>query len=130
MAEVSTDNTGEGPRGVLHSSAEPGREDAGEASAHAWSLYGKCEYEDALDAARAGLEHYPDALDLRYAEGLILKQLGRKREAVDAFREALLRVDRTTDKTRAAMLRRLLVGHVNLLEQGGWNLEPETWVRI
>jgi tetratricopeptide (TPR) repeat protein len=130
MAKGSTDKTVEESRGVRQLSADPGRVDAGPVSAQAWGLYGAGEYEDALQAVRSGLEPFPDALDLRYVEGLILKQLGRQREAVGAFREALLRVDRVEDKTRAAMLRRLLVGHVNLLEQGGWNLEPETWVRI
>ncbi len=93
-------------------------------------MYGQGDWEDAVREVRAGLERFPDALDLRYIEGLSLKRLGRQSEAAAAFREALLRVDRVEDKTRAAMLRRLLVGHINMLEQGAWNLEPETWVRV
>lgn len=108
----------------------PGHDDSHVAETQAWGLYAQGSWNEAVREIRTGLQRFPDSLDLRFVEGLTLKRLDRRTEAVAAFREALLRVDGVGEKTRAAMLRRLLVGHINMLEQGAWNLEPETWVRV
>ncbi len=125
---------GGGPSAGTQDSRKParpaGHDDSDVAAKHAWGLYAQGNWQEAVREIRAGLQRFPDSLDLLFVEGLSLKRLDRQSEALAAFREALVRVDRVGDKTRAAMLRRLLVGHINMLEKGGWNLEPETWVRV
>jgi len=115
------------PRNPVRSS---GHDDSDVAATQAWGLYAQGSWDEAVREIQAGLQRFPDSLDLLFVEGLSLKRLDRRPEAVAAFREALLKVDGVGDKTRATMLRRLLVGHINMLEQGAWNLEPETWVRV
>jgi hypothetical protein len=34
------------------------------------------------------------------------------------------------DKSRARILRRLALGHVNEMTSGNWNLEAEIWQRV
>lgn len=70
-----------------------------------------------------------DSVDAHYGLGLSFKAQGRKTDAVSAFEKALNLLDsgKIEDRIRAQMLRRLVLGHVNELTLGDWNLEKEIW---
>jgi hypothetical protein len=63
---------------------------------------------------------------------MVRKALGRKAEASEAFSQVLKLISsETCDKsTRKDMLRRLALGHINMINQGDWNLEKEIWIHI
>jgi hypothetical protein len=52
-------------------------------------------------------------------------------KSVAAFTRVLelIRIQPESDKVRNAMLRRLALGHINVITQGDWNLEKEIWQR-
>jgi tetratricopeptide (TPR) repeat protein len=71
-------------------------------------------------------------IDSFYGLGMVLKAMNRKDEAVEAFKQVLNLVEAKADsnKTKNDMLRRLALGHINIITQGDWNLEKEIWQRI
>jgi tetratricopeptide (TPR) repeat protein len=94
-----------------------------------WALYAKGQYEEALKALDIARSRFPDDLEVLYPLGLILKKLGKKEEALKVFRSVIEKSKDLEDQTRGAMLRRLAVGHANIIETGEWNLEKEIWER-
>jgi Flp pilus assembly protein TadD len=95
-----------------------------------WALYAAGRFSDAAAAAReceagaSGGDPEPG-----YLLGMALKASGDRAGAAGAFGAAAANAPGMADTVRGAMLRRLAVGHANWLQQGEWNLEPETWVR-
>jgi len=96
----------------------------------AWRQYGESQYGEACATLEAALQHDPRNFELQYALALALKRRGDASRAAAAFRESLGGLeDQAVDSTRKRMLHRLVVGHINMLDHGRWDLEPETWER-
>jgi tetratricopeptide (TPR) repeat protein len=94
-----------------------------------WAHYGAGEYEPAVAQFEQARHLAPDDPEPAFGLGLSHKLAGRKAQAIAAFREAAAHAEHLTDRTRATMLRRLALGHVNRLERGQWDLEKEVWGR-
>ena len=94
-----------------------------------WAYYGSGSLDRAQDAFQEARRLLPDDPEPYFALGLTHKKGGRTAEAVTAFRAASERTSHVKDKARAAILRRLSLGHINYLERGEWDLEREVWGR-
>ncbi len=94
-----------------------------------WVFHGKSNEIAAEENFRKAISLSPALIDAFYGLGLTLKAQGRRQEAVKTFGEviSLLDTDISIDRTRRAILRRLTLGHINLLESGDWGLEKEIW---
>jgi tetratricopeptide (TPR) repeat protein len=68
-------------------------------------------------------------VDAYFGLGLVQKAQGKHQEALDSFQTVLEKIagGRIEDHVRAEMLRRLTLGHINLLKTGDWDLEKEIW---
>jgi len=88
---------------------------------------------DAADADLCNLiSKFGNQIDAYYVLGMVYKAAGRKVEATAAFNQVLQLLNNAAGEksTRNDMLRRLALGHVNMINQGDWNLEKEIWQRI
>lgn len=88
----------------------------------AWAYYEEKKYESALTTLQDAGDRFPDDYEVAYTMGLILKKVGNKDEAQKAFQEVIRLTDEIPDEIRARMLRRFAVGHINMIENGEWNL--------
>jgi tetratricopeptide (TPR) repeat protein len=97
-----------------------------------YAFYGIGQYEKANEDLRQAFDLDSTSVDGVYGLGMSLKALGKKEEAVVAFTKAIELIDREiiSDKSRARILRRLALGHINEIKTGDWNLEAEIWQRI
>jgi tetratricopeptide (TPR) repeat protein len=97
-----------------------------------YAYYGVHQYADAVEDFRRALELDPNAVDAVYGQGMSLKASGKKEEAIAAFKKALALIDQGVipDKSRARILHRLALGHVNEITIGNWNLEAEIWQHV
>ena len=68
-------------------------------------------------------------VDAYYGLGLVQKAQGKNKEAVDTFQTVIDKIEAggIEDRVRAEMLRRLTLGHINMLKSGDWGLEEEIW---
>ncbi len=94
-----------------------------------WAQYGAGEVEPAIVQFEKARRLAPEDPEPAFGLGLCLKKAGQRSQATSAFRQAASLAERLTDRTRATMLRRLALGHVNHLERGQWDLEREVWGR-
>jgi len=96
---------------------------------NAWSRLGNGENLHAEELFRQVIDLNPQVVDGWYGLGLALKVQGRKEEAIRCFQKALelIEIGLVADRTRRSMVRRLALGHINLLRNGNWNLEKEFW---
>ena len=94
-----------------------------------WAHYGAGRLARAESAFQEARRLLPDDSEPAFGLGLTYKKEGRSAEAVKAFREAAERTSHLEDEARAAILRRLSLGHINYLERGEWDLEREVWGR-
>ena len=71
-------------------------------------------------------------IDSYYSLGMVLKAVGRKEEAIEAFKKVidLITANSSLDTVKYDMLRRLALGHINEISQGDWNLEKEIWKHV
>jgi tetratricopeptide (TPR) repeat protein len=94
-----------------------------------WSEYASGQFEAAEKTFRKVLDQSADAIEAYYGLGLSLKAQDRREETIRAFQKVvdLLEKDQAVDRVRKTMLRRLALGHINVLRQGDWNLEKEIW---
>lgn len=94
-----------------------------------WAYHSRGKESQAEADFRKALEFAPNSVDANYALGLVLKAQGRKEEAIQAFNQTLqlLEAGSVKDPTRAEMLHRLALGHINELSLGDWNLEERIW---
>ena len=55
--------------------------------------------------------------------------MNRKEDSVAVFEQVLdlIMARPSVEKTKYDMLRRLALGHINIMTQGDWNLEKEIW---
>ncbi|MEW6717162.1 MAG: tetratricopeptide repeat protein [Chloroflexota bacterium] len=99
-----------------------------------WSYHARDMQDKAIEDFRRALELSPHNPDIHYALGLAYRAQGKTDEAVSAFKkvmEILLKdQDKETDSARKEMLRRLALGHVNILTTGDWGLEREVWKKL
>ncbi len=97
-----------------------------------YAYLGIGQYPQAAEDFRKALELDPASVDSVYALGMSLKADGKKEEATTAFLKAIALLDEgaVKDKSRARILRRLALGHVNEIATGNWNLEAEIWQHV
>jgi len=91
----------------------------------ALALYEEANYEEALTTLRNASAAFQDNYEVAYAMGLISKKMGNTNEAQKFFQDVIRLSEEIADQTRARMLRRFAVGHVNMIENGDWNLKGE-----
>jgi tetratricopeptide (TPR) repeat protein len=94
-----------------------------------WSYYGEDKMQEAVDTFQGGIQRFPGDVELLYALALSLKKLGKDQEALKLFKEIVSSVNELDDQIRGEMLRRLALGHANILERGDWDLSGEIWER-
>ena len=95
----------------------------------AWAAYGAQDLARARLEVEGVLEQSPQDIEAAYLAGLVARAQGEGDRATVAFQTVVDHHAQITDTTRARMLRRLAVGHLNQIARGQWDLEPETWVR-
>jgi cytochrome c-type biogenesis protein CcmH/NrfG len=114
---------------ALEASASANPRDADIRLRLGWGYYGAGRLDRAEGAFQEARRLLPDDPEPYFALGLTFKKVGKAAEAVSAFRDASQRTSHLKDKARAAILRRLSLGHINFLERGEWDLEREVWGR-
>jgi tetratricopeptide (TPR) repeat protein len=94
--------------------------------------YARKQYDAAEDDLKKGILLDKSNIDSYYCLGMVLKAMSRKDEALVAFSQVLklFSAQTNSNKTKNDMLRRLALGHINIITQGDWNLEKEIWQRI
>jgi tetratricopeptide (TPR) repeat protein len=122
-------NTSTESKDITDPSALPEPKDVDSAMRRGWAYHSRKQHAAAESDFRQALEYDPHSVDAHYALGLILKAQGRNDEAVSNFKQVLelITTGVISNQSRAEMLRRLSMGHVNELIQGDWNLEEEVW---
>ena len=97
-----------------------------------YAYYGVKHYDEAIEDFKKASDLDPNAVDAIYGQGMSLKASGKKDEAILVFKKAIALLDGgvVPDKSRARILRRLALGHVNEMTSGNWNLEAEIWQRV
>ena len=95
----------------------------------AWAAYGAHDLAAARQLVQGLLEQAPNDVEACYLAGLVGRAQGDGARAQAAFQRVVDQHALIEDRTRARMLRRLAVGHLNQIAHGAWDLEPETWER-
>lgn len=98
----------------------------------AWEHHSNKQDDAAEVSFRRAIQMSPGLFDAYFGLGLVLKAQGRKQEAIEAFNKVLelLEVEISSDQAQRHMMRRLTLGHINMINSGDWNLEKEIWKRI
>lgn len=96
------------------------------------AYYARDQFDAAENDLRTAISMDESNIDSYYSLGMVLKALNRTDEAVQAFNQVLkhVKLKEDSDKTKNDMIRRLALGHINIITQGDWNLEKEIWQRI
>ncbi len=91
--------------------------------------FARKQYVGAEDDLEEALALKNDLLDACYVLGMVQKAQGKDQEAIQAFHRVLSIIESEADNHAAKfdMLRRLALGHINVINQGDWNLEKEIW---
>jgi tetratricopeptide (TPR) repeat protein len=94
-----------------------------------WAYHSRQNESAAEGDFRSALALDGDSVDAHYGLGLSLKSQGRREDAVAIFKKALtlLGTVEGAGQVRSSMLHRLILGHINELTLGDWNLEQEVW---
>jgi len=94
-----------------------------------WADHGRSNETSAEEEFLQAIQLSPALLDAYFGLGLALKAQKREKEAIQVFEKLLHLVDLdvSSEKGRLQMLRRLILGHINMLSSGDWNLEKEIW---
>jgi tetratricopeptide (TPR) repeat protein len=97
-----------------------------------YAFYGVANYADAAEDFKKAIDLDATAVDAVYGLGMSLKAAGKNEESVASFKKAIALIDQgvVPDKSRARILRRLALGHVNEITSGDWNLEAEIWQHV
>jgi len=100
-----------------------------EMSRKGWAAYAQGDHSTATKHFRDAIARHPKAIDAYYGMGLNLKAEGKRDEAIDIFNKVLELLNEGVEETRsrAEMMRRLTLGHINQIEKGDWDLESEIW---
>ncbi|OGO15654.1 MAG: hypothetical protein A2Z14_13215 [Chloroflexi bacterium RBG_16_48_8] len=94
-----------------------------------WTYYGEDRLDEAIRAFQDAKDRFPEDIEVLYALALAYKKAGHKKDALGIFRTVIKAAEVLDDRMRGTMLRRLAIGHVNVLERGDWDLRNETWER-
>jgi tetratricopeptide (TPR) repeat protein len=94
-----------------------------------WAYYGEDRLDEAIETFQNARNRFPDDIEVLYALALAYKKAGNGKDALEIFRRVIKSAESLQDQIRGAMLRRLAIGHANVLEQGDWDLRNETWER-
>jgi tetratricopeptide (TPR) repeat protein len=96
------------------------------------AYYAREQFDAAENDLRTAILMDESNIDSYYSLGMVLKALNHKDEAVQAFNQVLkhVKLKDDSDKTKNDMIRRLALGHINIITLGDWNLEKEIWQRI
>jgi tetratricopeptide (TPR) repeat protein len=94
-----------------------------------WAYYGEDRLDEAIETFRNAKHRFPEDIEVLYALALANKKAGNGEDALGIFRNVIESTKSLQDQTRGAMLRRLAIGHANVLERGDWDLRNETWER-
>jgi tetratricopeptide (TPR) repeat protein len=110
----------------------PEPQNAAEYLRRGYAFYARGRFAEAIGDFRRVITLDPEAVDGVYALGMALKASGQGEESVKAFQQvlSLLNAGAVADRTRADMLRRLALGHINEITSGDWNLEKEIWQHV
>jgi len=93
------------------------------------AFYARKQYDLAVADFSQAISLDGNMVDAYYSLGMVLKASGRTADSVKAFSKVadLLAPQAGVGKAEVDMLRRLALGHINMLTQGDWNLEKEIW---
>jgi tetratricopeptide (TPR) repeat protein len=93
------------------------------------AFYARKQYDLAVADFSQAISLDGSMVDAYYSLGMVLKASGRTADSVKAFSKVadLLAPQAGVGKAEVDMLRRLALGHINMLTQGDWNLEKEIW---
>jgi len=96
------------------------------------AYYARQKYDEAVEDFHHSLSLDKAAIDPYYGLGMVYKALSKNEKAKQAFLEVISLISAHADvnSTKYHMLRRLALGHINMIEHGDWNLEKEIWKRI
>ncbi len=94
-----------------------------------YAFYARSKFPEAEADFKKAISLDPKSVDAVYALGMTLKAEKKSDDSVKTFNEviSLLTSGVIQDKTRADMLKRLAMGHINEMTEGDWNLEKEIW---
>jgi len=97
-----------------------------------FAFYSRKEYLKAEQDFKHAIDLDSSSIDAFYGLGMVMKFQKHVEDSVKAFQKTLELIvgGAVTDRARAAMLRRLALGHINELTIGDWNLEKEIWHRV
>ena len=90
-----------------------------------WTFYGRNMYQEAAKDFLNAIAS--EDVDSYYALGLTQKALKKSADAIQTFQKTLSLVENLEDVVKAHMLRRLIIGQINQITSGDWNLEKEIW---
>jgi tetratricopeptide (TPR) repeat protein len=117
------------PIEALQQAAAEQPDEAGPQFRLGWALYGAGRLQEARQVLEPAGRRHPKDLEVLYALALTLKRAGDSEAARKQFQAVFELVGAVADRTRAAVLRRIVRGHLNMLERGRWDLEKEIWGR-
>ena len=92
-----------------------------------WEYYSEGDYEMAAEIFSDGIDRFTDDVEILYALALAQKKSGEMSKALTNFRKVTLQAEKLEDRSRSGMLRRLAIGHANVISEGDWNLADEMW---
>jgi len=121
--------TGKSPQFGVSQAVLPSADQGAGGTAAAWEAYSAGDFAGAVRLLRALPEHRQAEVEVAFLRGLASSRAGDKIAARAGFLTVLQSVEHLEDPTRRTMLRRLARGHLNRLDHGTWDLEPETWER-
>lgn len=92
-----------------------------------WTYYVQGSYDQASQILSDAKDRFPEDVEVLYALALALKKNGDTDAALRFFRKVTLLAEKMEDRAKSGMLRRLAIGHANVITEGDWNLSHETW---
>ncbi len=97
----------------------------------AWLAHSKKNDDEAEQVFRKAITLDPKSVEATFGLAIVLKSQSRFNEALQMFERTLQLINEEAigNKDRAAMLKRMALGHINLIKTGDWNLEKEIWQR-
>ncbi|HZU87460.1 MAG TPA: tetratricopeptide repeat protein [Anaerolineaceae bacterium] len=92
-----------------------------------WLYFGRSEFSRAEADFVTALEKEPDNPEYLYALGLTHKASGSLDKALEKFEHIMGVLNTIKDPVRVQVLHRMVLGHINQIKTGDWNLEKEIW---
>lgn len=92
-----------------------------------WAYYASAQFDKAAAIFSDAKDRFREDVEVLYALALALKRHGETDKALAYFRKVTLLAEKLENRSRAGMLRRLAIGHANVIAEGDWNLSKETW---